>query len=80
MMIHYYLRNLLHCSINFLLLVLLQFISRYCFPLISHTVVAIITLSTTSHSCILQAVCLQAEILFIHSQINHFKMATKRSS
>ena len=30
---------------------LLQFNSRYCFPLIFHTVVAIITLSTTAHSC-----------------------------
>ena len=40
-------------TINFLLLVLLQFISRYCFPLISHTVVAIITLSTTAHCCLL---------------------------
>ena len=35
----------------FLYLVLLQFISRYCFPFIPHTVVAIITFYTTSHSC-----------------------------
>ena len=35
----------------FFLSVLLQFIFSYCFPLIPHTVVAIITLSKTTHYC-----------------------------
>ena len=36
--------------IFFSYILLLQFISRYCFPLVPHNVVAIITLCTTSHS------------------------------
>ena len=37
----------------FLLSVLLEFIFRYCYSLLSHTVVAFITLSTTSHALLL---------------------------